>query len=86
MQENEELTRQLLESLSNDVVKPKLPQKVEVYHQRRPIDIDDNEQPDPPVVKLGKNITKYGMLVGKILLNDLKNDTDAISKVDKDST
>ncbi|CAG4955243.1 unnamed protein product [Parnassius apollo] len=81
VQLNEDTTKQLLENLSNNIVKPNLPEQVEVHYQHRHSGVE-NEQSDHPVVRLGKNITKYGMLVGNMLLQELKNDTDPIPIVE----
>ncbi|KPI98754.1 hypothetical protein RR46_10072 [Papilio xuthus] len=78
---NEETSRQLLENLSNNIEQPKLPEKMEV-HQQRPVNIDN--ELDHPILRLGKNVTKYGKLIGNILINELKNDTDPIPIIEKE--
>ncbi|XP_045538200.1 uncharacterized protein LOC106707707 isoform X2 [Papilio machaon] len=82
VQMNEETSRQLLENLSNNVEQPKLPEKIEVHQQRRPVNIED--EVDHPLLRLGKNVTKYGKLIGNILINELKNHTDPIPIIEKE--
>ncbi|KPJ17920.1 hypothetical protein RR48_07317 [Papilio machaon] len=82
VQMNEETSRQLLENLSNNVEQPKLPEKIEVHQQRRPVNIED--EVDHPILRLGKNVTKYGKLIGNILINELKNHTDPIPIIEKE--
>lgn len=81
VQMNEETSRQLLENLSNNVEQPKLPEKIEVHQQRRPVHLDE---PDHPILRLGKNVTKYGKLIGNILISEIKNHTDPIPIIEKE--
>lgn len=73
VQNNEELTRKLVDKLSNFKTgeKPELPEKVEVLNFRRKNSakskVEENVA-ENPFVRLSKNLPKYGLLLKDLVL------------------
>jgi hypothetical protein len=78
LQKNEEVTNKLLENLSRNVAKPKLPEKVEAYKINH---FPDDEEPNP-FVRMSKNLPKYGSLLKDVFVNEVKPNHDPIPLVE----
>lgn len=85
-----DLIKKLIENLSKGLEKPKLPTKVEPgevpqvkrkNNNSRDYNSKDNTK-DNPVLKLGKNIPKYGKLVKDLVMKD-NSDTDPTPLVEE---
>lgn len=79
---SENLIKKLIDNLSKSLEKPKLPTKVEPGEvpqvKRRNSNNRDNSKDDVrdnPVLRLGKNIPKYGKLAKDLMMKD-NSDTD----------
>ncbi|XP_045779124.1 uncharacterized protein LOC123876806 isoform X1 [Maniola jurtina] len=79
-QSNEDTTKQLVTAISNNFEKPKLPEKLEVQRNPRRI----NAKSDPPLVKFGENIPKYGNLFKDLILTELRTHEDPITVAEHD--
>lgn len=73
-----DMIKKLIENLSKGLEKPQLPTKAEVgeapqVKRRHNNNRDNSKDNDNPVLRLGKNIPKYGKLAKDLLLRDNSN-------------
>lgn len=81
---NEELMKKLIEHLGKKIEMTKMPEKVEVHHPNRRSNNVFVEEIEHPVVKLGRNIPKYGSLFKDVILKEMESDTDPTPFVEFD--
>ncbi|XP_039760095.1 uncharacterized protein LOC120633805 isoform X1 [Pararge aegeria] len=79
-QQNEETIKQLVAILSRDFEKPKLPEKLEVHNKTRRSSINS----DPPIVRFGRNVPKYGMLFKDLILSEMRSDDEPLAVAEHD--
>ncbi|XP_052744383.1 uncharacterized protein LOC112046862 [Bicyclus anynana] len=75
-QTNENTIKELIITISSNYEKPKLPEKIEVQHKTRRSNIVKN---DPPIVRFGRNVPKYGMFFKDLILAELRNDEEPVA-------
>lgn len=78
-QSNQDTTKQLVTAMSRDLEKPKLPERLEVQRKTRRSDVTE-----PPLVRFGRNVPKYGMLFKDLILAELRTDEEPVAVAEHD--
>lgn len=72
----------LIDNLAKNAVKPKMPEKVEVH---RRVKFSKETDHDFPIVRLAKQIPKYGILFKDMIESQARDNPDPDVLVDQDS-
>ncbi|KAL4717090.1 hypothetical protein ACJJTC_016977 [Scirpophaga incertulas] len=84
VEENGQLTKQLVENLSRQISTPKLPERIGISRAAKHTNESDDEDDSNVLVRFGKSIPKFGSIFKKLLLNDMKYEDDPIPLVEED--
>lgn len=80
-----DLIKNLIDNLSRGIEKPRMPAKAEPEEVAINKDPNINENgSENPLVRLGKNIPKYGKLAKDLILKDMQSGTDPTPLLEKE--
>ncbi|KAI8437696.1 hypothetical protein MSG28_011933 [Choristoneura fumiferana] len=75
VQQNEDVTKQLIENISLRLEKPKLPEKVEVQQPSRRFYTTDASQ-NNPFSRFGEKVPRYGNLMKNLMVKEYSHDSE----------